>query len=74
LLVFFFFYSSRNSHNIIIRKIVADKLNNDQQTTFQSYFTIGDSVVVSELLTDNEIMGISIYQIVIPKIMGLKEL
>jgi len=41
-------------------QIVADKLNIDQQTTFQSYTIIDDNVIVRELLTDNEIMGINI--------------
>lgn len=41
-------------------KIVADKLNNDQQTTFQLYVTIEESVIVSGLLTDNEIIAINI--------------
>jgi len=39
---------------------VADKLNIDQQTTFQSYATIDENVKVTGLLTDNEIMGINI--------------
>jgi len=38
---------------------VADKLNIDQQTTFQMYATIDDNIVVG-LLTDNKIMGINI--------------
>ncbi|KAF0760110.1 tigger transposable element-derived protein 4-like [Aphis craccivora] len=38
----------------------ADKLNIDQQTTFQSYATIDENVEVTGLLTDNEIMGINI--------------
>lgn len=41
-------------------QIVADKLNIDQQTTFQSYATIDENVEVTGLLTDNEIMGINI--------------
>lgn len=40
-------------------QIVADKLNINQQTTFQLYATIDDNVV-SGLLIDNEIMGINI--------------
>ncbi|XP_050528133.1 tigger transposable element-derived protein 6-like [Daktulosphaira vitifoliae] len=41
-------------------QIVADKLNIDQEFTFQSYVTIDDNVVVSGMLTDKEIMGINI--------------
>jgi len=41
-------------------QIIADKLNIDQEITFQSYATIDDNVVVSGMLTDNEIMGINI--------------
>jgi hypothetical protein len=41
-------------------QIVADKLNIDQETTFQSYVKIDENVEVTGLLTDNEIMGINI--------------
>jgi len=41
-------------------QIVADKLNIDQQSTFQSYVTIDENVEVTGLLTDNEITSINI--------------
>jgi len=67
----FYFNEEQSDRNICLEnddgddgghdwKIVADTFNVDQQTTFQSYVMIDDNVVVSGLLTGNEILGISI--------------
>jgi len=42
----------------MIGEFVADELNIDRQTTFQSYAVIDDNVVISG--TDNEIVGTNI--------------